>query len=39
MQTHPPLVEGQVCLHDHLLDKTVLDCDDDEVDVASSSLI
>jgi len=25
--------EGQVCLRDHLLDKKVLDCDDDEVEV------
>ena len=25
--------EGQVCLKDHLLDKKVLDCDDDEVEV------
>jgi len=24
---------GQVCLKDHLLDKKVLDCDDDEVEV------
>ncbi len=26
-------VHGQVCLKDHLLDKKVLDCDDDEVEV------
>lgn len=26
-------VQGQVCLKDHLLDKKVLDCDDDEVEV------
>jgi CBS domain-containing protein len=25
--------EGQICLRDHLLDKKVLDCDDDEVEV------
>jgi CBS domain-containing protein len=25
--------EGQVCLRDHVLDKKVLDCDDDEVEV------
>jgi len=25
--------DGQVCLRDHLLDKKVLDCDDDEVEV------
>lgn len=26
-------VDGQICLRDHLLDKKVLDCDDDEVEV------
>jgi magnesium transporter len=26
-------VEGQICLRDHLLDKKVLDCNDDEVEV------
>jgi magnesium transporter len=25
--------DGQICLRDHLLDKKVLDCDDDEVEV------
>src|ERR1019366_3846113 len=26
-------VQGQVCLKDHLLDKKVLDCEDDEVEI------